>query len=418
VPAARQQELKAKLAAAERERDLFQVELRRGGSRYAAGQYAEALDAGRIRREMLDAETVLVEYQLGEKQSYAWALTKSGLTTAVLPGRKQVEQTIAGYRKQAAAPVSALTVTAALERLDTEGRKLYQMLLAPVEAALEAKSRVVIVPDGALAYLPFEALPGRERMIERFSVSYAPSASTLAALRDRDRQRSSPERTLLAFADPSSAGRKESSPVLAAWRERGFAFTPLPNARVEVAGIRSLFRPEASHVYLGAEAREQSLKSEQLESYRYVHFAAHGYFDEEQPSRSGIVLSAEGDDANDGVLQAPEIMRLRLNADLVTLSACQTGLGEVLAGEGVMGLTRAFFYAGAQSLVVSLWNVNDAATGELMKHFYVNLKGGMPRDEAMRRAKLKLIATPNSPWRHPYFWAPFVFVGDAGWRVK
>lgn len=107
-------------------------------------------------------------------------------------------------------------------------------------------------------------------------------------------------------------------------------------------------------------------------------------------------------------------MRLRLNADMVTLSACQTGLGKVLAGEGVMGLTRAFLYAGAQSLVVSLWSVNDAATAELMKGFYGNLKAGMARDEALRQAKLSLMRRPGGSWRHPHFWAPFVFVGDSG----
>src|SRR6185369_2872901 len=132
-------------------------------------------------------------------------------------------------------------------------------------------------------------------------------------------------------------------------------------------------------------------------------------FDEEQPSRSGIVLSQEGD--NDGVLQSAEIMRLRLNADLVTLSSCQSGLGKILAGEGVMGMTRAFFYAGAQSLVVSLWSVNDAATAALMKRFYSNLKAGLRRDEALRQAKLALMKTPGSSWRHPYYWAPFVFLG-------
>jgi len=124
------------------------------------------------------------------------------------------------------------------------------------------------------------------------------------------------------------------------------------------------------------------------------------------------VLAQQAGDADDGMLQAREILRLKLNADVVTLSACQPGLGKLLAGEGAMGLSRAFFYAGAQSLVVSLWNVNDAATAELMKAIYTHLKAGGARDEALRRAKLSLAKGPNRAWRHPYYRAPFVFLGD------
>jgi CHAT domain-containing protein len=179
-----------------------------------------------------------------------------------------------------------------------------------------------------------------------------------------------------------------------------------------VNALRTLFGAPASRVFLGAEARERNLKTEDISAYRFVHFATHGYFDEAQPARSGLVLAQQAGDTDDGILQAREIFRLRLNADVVTLSACQSGLGKLLAGEGVMGLSRAFFYAGAQSLVVSLWNVNDAATAELMKVFYTHLKAGVARDEAMRRAKLALAKGPNRAWRHPYFWAPFVFLGD------
>jgi CHAT domain-containing protein len=232
-------------------------------------------------------------------------------------------------------------------------------------------------------------------------------------LKTRERQRPAPDRSLLAFADPALASAQNVTPALTAYRERGLPLTRLPSARLEVAGIRSLFQPAASQVYVGEQAQEQTVKTEKLESFRYVHFAAHGYFDDEEPSRSGIVLSQQGDPGNDGILQAAEIMRLRLNADLVTLSACQSGLGKILAGEGVMGLSRAFFYAGSQSLVVSLWNVNDAATAELMKSFYANLKSGMGRDQALRKAKLSLMSSRNRSWRNPYFWAPFIFMGLA-----
>lgn len=410
VASARQKELKESLAKSERDLDLFQTELRKSGNRYVAGQYAEVWDAKRIGREVLDKDTVLLEYAIGEKESYVWAVTEGGLSNAVLPGKKLVEEQVEAYRRQVSKPVSGLTVNQAMARADLESKKLYQMLVAPLEATLTGKKRLMIVPDGVLSYLPFEVLQSKSRLIERFSISYAPSASAVEGLRERNLNRKQPERSLLAFADPALVGSQGAS------AERGFSYQSLPQARLEVAGIQSLFPAAATSVFVGKEAQEQKVKTARLEDFRFVHFAAHGYFDEERPARSGIVLAQDGESGNDGFLQAAEVMRLRLNADLVTLSSCDSGLGKLLDGEGVMGLSRAFFYAGAQSLVVSLWKVNDAATSELMKRFYANLKAGLPRDEALRQAKLALMKSGNAAWRHPYFWAAFVFVGDAGKR--
>lgn len=165
-------------------------------------------------------------------------------------------------------------------------------------------------------------------------------------------------------------------------------------------------------MFLGAQANEDSVKSEKLDQFRYVHFAAHGVVDEENPRRSGIILSLDGSDKEDGILQMTEIMRLKLNADLVTLSACRTGLGKLVNGEGVLGLTRAFLYAGTRSVIASLWNVNVTATAELMTAFYRNLKRGLPKDEALRQAKLELLNAKQPAWRHPYFWASFVLMGE------
>jgi CHAT domain-containing protein len=142
-----------------------------------------------------------------------------------------------------------------------------------------------------------------------------------------------------------------------------------------------------------------------------VHFAVHGFVDEENFARSGVILALQNNDKQDGILQMTEIMRLKLNSDLVTLSACRTGLGKVVGGEGVLGLTRAFLYAGSRSVVASLWNVNDTATAELMKSFYAHLKKGESKDEALRQAKLTLLKGKQANWRHPYYWAPFVLVG-------
>ena len=397
---ARKPEVKKELAAAEHDLDTFRLELHKSGSRYASVQYAPALGPDQIRRELLNPNTALIEYALGEQQSYVWVLTREGFISAALPPRAEIEGRVAAYRKELAQGASALTVRGALARLDALGAEFYHRdLLAPVETAFGPARRLIIVPDGALAYLPFETLGGKTRMIERFAVGYAPSASVLAALRSRSEGSSKPSRILLAFGDP-------------VYTARGFDFTRLPNTRAEVTAIRSLYPADASRVYLGAEASEESVKGEQLDQYRFLHFAAHGYYDEEQPLRSGIVLSLSGDSRQDGVLQVPEIMRLRLRAEMVSLSACQTGLGKLLAGEGVMGLGRAFLFAGADSLLISLWNVNDASTATLMKRVYENINRGLPRDEALRQAKLSLLRSQEAVWRHPYYWAPFVLLGN------
>jgi CHAT domain-containing protein len=287
---------------------------------------------------------------------------------------------------------------------------------------------VTIVSDGVLAYVPFETLSGdaphQQSLLERFAISYAPSASALASIRTRSGGVALRSKEFIGFADPvydrpgkMEGERSTTQPAthhaaLESELERGFDLTNLPYTRTEVSNIRSLFPVARRQIYLGSEAREEKVKAEKLDDYRYVHFAAHGYIDEQHPRRSGIVLSLNGNEKEDGFLQMHEIMRLKLNADLVTLSACRTGVGTLFRGEGVLGLSRAFFYAGAASVVVSLWNVNDAATAELMKSFYQNLGRGMPKDEALRQAKLALLKSPQRTWHHPYYWAPFVLVGE------
>jgi CHAT domain-containing protein len=249
-------------------------------------------------------------------------------------------------------------------------------------------------------------------LIERFAISYAPSASALAALRALKRNNAVEARGIIAFGDPVYS-KDEAPPTNGAATERAFDFRQLPYTRAEVNGIAALFSPNERRVFLGADANEANVKAEPLKQYRYAHFAAHALIDEERPARSGIVLSTATDSKEDGALQMGEVMRLKLNADLVTLSACRTGLGQLLRGEGMIGLTRAFLYAGSESVMVSLWNVNDIATASLMKAFYKNLKQGLNKDEALRQAKLELIHGRQQAWRHPYYWAAFVLVGDS-----
>ncbi len=431
LAADKQKQLSKDLSAAENDLETFRLELRRTNPRYASVRYPEPLKPDRIQHELLAPDAALVEYVLGDDRSFAWVVSpRNGLTAVVLPSRKKIEDQVGAYQQSLTERVSALRLRQALDRLSVRGASLYESVFKPLEAALPGAKKLIIVADGALSYLPFEAIVSQGRnksasqapgfLIDRFAISYAPSASALASIKGRDH--STPPKALLAFGDPDyddpPAVRKGTSsasgspPAALSSFERGVVFNRLPYTRAEVAAISSLFPAASERVYVGAEAREQAIKAEKLSDYRFIHLAAHGYVNEERPARSGIVLSLANRQKEDGVLQMREVLQLKLNADLVTLSACRTAVGKLIMGEGVVGLSRAFIYAGARSTVVSLWNVNDVATAELMKNFYQNLGRGMPKDDALRQAKLALTGRSMAIWRHPYFWAPFVLIGD------
>ena len=443
IPRDEERKLKAELASAEDDLDVFHLEVRHSNPRYASIRYPEPIAVSRMQKDLLDAQSVLVEFLLGEKRSLVWVVSRDKLTVGILPPRKEIEDEVSAYRKALTGKISALTLAGSLAEIEPAGRKLYASLLEPVENALVGARSLVIVPDGALDYLPFEtlALPARHGasgengpayLLKKFSIVYGPSASALVAVKGMNREKGEPPKTLLAFGDPivdapagptkkgmevtrSLSPEPESKPeatVSQEYAERGFSFLQLPYTRAEVLGISKLYPADKRQVYLGREAREETVKTENLGDYRYIHFASHGFVDENQPARSGILFSRDSQSTEDGVLQMGEIMRLKMNADLVTLSACSTGLGKLVTGEGMLGLTRAFFYAGARNVTVSLWNVNDSSTAALMKAFYENLNRGLSKSAALRQAKLVLLRGKEAAWHHPYYWAAFVLVGE------
>jgi len=394
IAEARSKKTASAVDKAERELEIHQIAVRSAAvGAFAKSQYDGALRADQIR---LDDGHALVEYALGETRSYVFALTPAGLTTAELPGQAELAKEVTAYRQELARPVTELTAATAAARWAAASRRMYKLLIGPVEKALERSNTLIVAPDGALAFVPFETLTATTPLLEKFTIEYVPSATALAELRNRA-NRTDKGGTLLALGDPAYARTGDAS-------ERGIAWTPLPNTRDEVLGIGGLFAPEKRRIFVGTAASERQLNAQDLNAVRYLHIAAHGYVDEDLPARSGLALS-------DGVLEVAEILRLRLRAEMVTLSACRSGLGQTLAGEGVMGLSRAFLFAGARSAVVSLWNVSDAATADLMKTFYSNLNRGQPPAHALREAKLRLAKGPRRAWRHPYFWAPFIFIG-------
>jgi len=199
--------------------------------------------------------------------------------------------------------------------------------------------------------------------------------------------------------------------VRSVYQRSGINFPPLPNTRIEVQKIGRLFPPDRRKTYLGLNATEAAVKRERLSDYRKVHFATHALIDDEIPARSGVVLSLVNTGQEDGILRMPEIVNLELNADLVVLSACQTGLGKLIQGEGMVGLTRAFMYAGTPRVAVSLWEINDLATADFMQAFYRQMKTGQSPGDALREAKLSMIRSNVPDYHQPYFWAPFVLAG-------
>jgi CHAT domain-containing protein len=402
VTAAVRKQRNADLESAENDLERLHLEIRRSNPRLAGVQYPKPLGLKQIQQEVLKPDTTLIEYYLGETRSFVWVVSRGQSSSAVLPPAKEIAALAGAFRKSLTAQVSSLTVRQAESESARLSARLYEMLLKPVERSIEGSQSLIIVPDGVLYYVPFEALQaGSSRyLFERFPISYAPSATSLAEL---DQSAPPAQKMLLAFGDPVYT-RPEASAQRST--ERGPDLGALPYTREEVLGIASLFPKGESVVYLGARANQDAVKAEALDRYRYIHFATHGILDESHPSRSGLALTAGTGDG--GVLQVDQITGLRIHADVVTLSACSTGLGELVSGEGMLGLVRSFLYAGASSVAVSLWNVNDDATATLMKEFYRNLSRSVPPREALRRAKISLIHQDNVLWRHPHFWAPFV----------
>jgi CHAT domain-containing protein len=335
------------------------------------------------------------------------------------------------------------------QRFQAASRELYVTLFEPVEELIASTDRLLILPDGPLHHLPFAALirgtanggSGGQYLVEWRPIHVALSATVYAELkvgRRGDRDAPVSPNQVAAFGDPrypqsltateaDSEGDSPSDAVVRSAAERGiFDWQPLPYTRQEVEGIASLFADESVQSFLGAEALEERIKSLDPRT-RILHIAAHGYIDEHLPSSSFLALTIPknpGPDQDNGLLQMWEILeRVRIDADLVVLSACESGLGKELRGEGLIGLTRAFHYAGARSVVASLWSVADQTTAELMLRFYRHLRSGLPKDEALRAAQLELIRGPievtDNRGRRvlkdasaPFYWAAFQVYGD------
>lgn len=450
--------------------ELQQAEsrIKQNSPRYAALTQPRPLSLKEIQTQVLDADTLLLEYSLGEERSYLWAVTSTSITSYELPKRDEIENsarelygllTDANQRSSELADLrSGNNQTKKTQskggqvplRSTTAATRLANMVLAPAAAQLK-KKRLLIVADGALQYIPFGALPtptlasvekNYHPLILEHEIVTLPSASTLAVLRQETKDRTAAPEILAVFADPvferedhrvkhanrtSESADKTQSPgselpvsLQRAMNDTGVRddrrkIPRLPGTREEARQILALVPAGNSKQALDFNASRQTAISGELSKYRYVHFATHGFLDSLHPELSGIVLSMVDEDgkSQDGFLRAHEVFNLKLPADLVVLSACQTGLGKEVRGEGLVGLTRGFMYAGAPRVVVSLWNVNDQATAELMGRFYRGmLKDKLRPAAALRAAQVSLMK--EKKWQSPFYWAAFTLQGE--WR--
>jgi CHAT domain-containing protein len=257
-------------------------------------------------------------------------------------------------------------------------------------------------------------------LIEDYTITYAPSISSLKELIARKKTNGSKRRMdLLALGDPyfgSLETEENGEDILKGFFSTNtFNLYRLEYSGIEIEKIGALFSENKKTIFQRESASEEQLKNHQLEDYKILHFATHSLIDDKKPDRSSIVLALDKDQKEDGLLRMKEIYNLNLNSDLVTLSACQTGLGQLIRGEGIEGINRAFFYAGASSVLMSLWAVNDQATYQLMERFYTHLRSSDTIMKALRKAKLEMIN--SGTLSHPYYWAGFIISGKANHTI-
>ena len=376
-----------------------------------------------------DDQTVLLEYFLGPKASYVWAITRNGVKAFELPKADVITAAARAVYENVKKEPDAETNG----QLSKASAELGEMILRPVAHELTG-SRVIVVADGALNYIPFQLLPNpradNEPLVTKYEVINAPSASTLGQLRQEKQQRRHGTKVLAAFGDPVFASNyaqvKDSTAgeVMAASNAKTRdieveadkfdpnSIQPLLYTKRELKNLTEIVGAK-SRVVSGFEASRETLDSLDLSQYSILHFATHGFLDPKAPEHSGFVLSTVdlAGHRQDGFITMQDVYRLHAPVDLVVLSACRTGLGEEVKGEGLIGLTRGFMYAGASTVVASLWKVDDEATAELMKHFYANmLQKGMRPAEALRSAQNTL--RQNPAWQSPHYWAGFVLQGE------
>ena len=453
----------AELTASYRE---VEAQIRASSPRYAGLTQPEPITVAEIQRDLLDQDTVLLEFALIGRQGWLWAVTRDTLISYQLPSPARIDATSRRIHELLTARQPKKGITASqqetlIAEADVEFRRvaanMSRILLEPIASKLRQEwkgKRLAIVASGALEYVPFAALPhpsasNYQPLIANHEVVNLPSATALALIRRETPERQSGMKTLAMLADPvfdandprlvmlrkkktaaSRAGVRVRSaeasnassaigPELMraaedfsalAWRK---GFSRLPFSRDEADTIAKFVPKNSLLNATGFQANRTTAIGAELGRYRIIHFATHGLLNSERPLLSGLVLSLfdENGKPQDGFLRMQDIYNLQLPADLVVLSACQTALGKEIKGEGLVGLTRGFMHAGADRVVASLWQVDDLATADLMMRFYRGmLQDGMRPAAALRAAQIEIMKQKR--WAAPYYWAGFILQGE------
>ncbi|MEC4805457.1 MAG: CHAT domain-containing tetratricopeptide repeat protein [Jaaginema sp. PMC 1079.18] len=409
-----------------------QDQIRATSPNYAALTQPQPLTLAEIQEQILDDDTLLLQYALGEERSFLWLVSKTEINSYILPPRSEIKKSAQQFYQRLQNPSfvlgsdrGALGVQPRLENEDIATLDLSQVLLEPIAAKL-ANRRLLIVSDGALQYIPFAALtlPGSDRplILDREIVNL-PSTSTLSILRSQPPTAAPKQIAILAdpvFSDRDSRLSTPVNPstiaqavVNRAAQTTDVDLQRLPGTRAEAQAILSLIPENRATVAFDFQANRDFVTQTDISQYRILHFATHGILNSNYPELSGIVLSlvdAQGNPQN-GFLRLHDIYNLDLQAELVVLSACQTGLGQEIKGEGLVGLTRGFMYAGTPRAIVSLWNVDDQATAEMMSRFYrLLIQEKLPAIAALRQAQIEM--QTETPWQNPYYWAAFTLQGE------
>jgi len=420
----------ARLDDAERRFKDLEADLRQSSPAYAALTQPQPLNAAAIQHEVLADGALLLEYALGDERSYLWAVSPTGVRSFTLPPREDIEEAARDYYEK------IIQKDGDRASLDAAAGKLSRIILLPVESLL-GNQTLLVVADGLLQYVPFAALPlpstPADRLIASNRIVSLPSASTLAVLRRELDGRPVPPKTLAVLADPlfrkpgprmpkalhptlaQAAGglphgpgrRGETPPDL-------FDVPSLPFSKEEATKIAEMVADQSQKlVALGPAASLDTVRHGRLDDYRYVHLATHGVLDSLHPGLSRLLLAQVDSrgQPQDGSLRLQDIYNLQLNADLVVLSACETALGKEVRGEGLIGLTRGFMYAGSARVLASLWRVQDRATAKLMTKLYRHLLvDKLSPAESLRRAQVEMAEDPR--WTSPYNWAGFSLQGE------
>ena len=446
--------------------ESVRMQIRASSPRYSALTQPQLLAVSEIQRQVLDDDSILLEYFLTNEASYLWAVTSTCQSSYVLPGRLEIEQAAQSVynlltaRNRRSDGESLQQKKARISRADAEydeaAEVLSRMLLGPVAGELGRK-RLLIVGEGVLQFIPFGALPvpdapdrsptrrgearprpGPPPLLLDHEIAYLPSASVLASYRRAGRNEGPPIKTIAILADPvftsddpristghdvenearlsakKSILAQDAAGLLNSASEAGLdRFQRLRFTRDEADAIAALAAPEKRLSALDFAASRDTLQTAGLSDYRIIHFATHGLLNSRHPELSGLVLSLvdERGRPQDGFFGLGEVFNLNLNADLVVLSGCKTGLGAEIKGEGLVGLTRGFMHAGASSVAASLWSVEDRATSELMKRFYQGILGnGRTPAAALRAAQESMLR--DKRWEAPYYWAAFTLQGE------